>query len=317
MTKRFKSLILMACLLLVSTVSAQEPSAKGRALVLGGGGPVGIAWETGLVAGLAEKGVNLSQASYILGTSAGSVVGANLALGRTPKTMLETQLKPPVRPAGQPSSEAPDLRPLMAHLIDLVSGQKPPEQVRRDIGQWALSTPTIRTEHQFVGVFAKMFPDQGWTKNNFQCVAVDTGDGSYKVWNKDSGVDLASAVASSCAVPGIFPPVTINGRRYMDGGMRSATNADLATGYREVVVVAVTGGPPTSDLAKRSGAVRVKELEALEDSGAHVDMIVPDAASRAAFGPNLMDSNHREQAARAGLAQGEAEAAALAPSWNK
>lgn len=318
MTKCFKSLALMA-FLLVSAVPAraQGPTAKTRALVLGGGGSVGIAWETGLVAGLTEKGVDLSQASYILGTSAGSVVGANLASGRAPKTMLEAQLKPPAQPASQPSPKAPDLRPLMTHMSELVSGQKPPEQVRREIGQWAITVPTIRTEQQFVGAFAKMFPDKGWTKRNFQCVAVDAGDGSYKVWNKDSGVDLASAVASSCAVPGIFPPITINGRRYMDGGMRSATNADLAKGYSEVVVVAVTGGARTSDMGKRFGAIHDKEVKAPQDGGAHVDLIVPDAASLAAFGPNLMDSSHRGQAARAGLAQGEAEAAALAASWNK
>jgi NTE family protein len=295
---------------------------KTRALVLGGGGSVGVAWETGLVAGLAEKGVDLSKADFILGTSAGSVVGAQLALGSAPATMLSQILNLPQQPNAQPTSTAkpmaaPDLAPLIKRMQELVSGQRPPDQVRKEIGAWALSAPTRITEEQFVAYFQRTLPDKGWTKGNFACTSVDTSDGKPVVWNKDSGVGLARAVASSCAVPGIFPPISINGHRYMDGGMRSPTNADLAKGYGVVVVVALGGGPRTSQMAKRFGAIIDKELEVLRKSGSKVELITPDDASRAAFGPNLMDSSHRVAAAKAGLAQGKSAAAKLRSSWNQ
>lgn len=295
---------------------------KTRALVLGGGGSVGVAWETGLVAGLAEKGVDLSSADFILGTSAGSVVGAQLALERSPATMLSRILNPPQQPKAQPTGTAkpmaaPDLAPLIKRMQELTSGARPPEQVRKEIGAWALTAPTRITEEQFVALIERTLPDQGWTERNFACTSVDTADGKPVVWNKDSGVGLARAVASSCAVPGIFPPISIKGHRYMDGGMRSGTNGDLAKGYGVVVVVALGGGPRTSETAKRFGAIIDKELEALRKSGSKVELITPDDASRAAFGPNLMDSSHRVAAAKAGLAQGKAAAAKLRSSWHR
>ena len=67
-------------------------------------------------------------------------------------------------------------------------------------------------------------------------MAADNGE--FVAFEKSSGVSLVDAVAASCAVPGVWPPVTINGRRYIDGGMRSAVNADLAAGYERVVVLA-------------------------------------------------------------------------------
>jgi NTE family protein len=302
--------------------TAPEAATKTRALVLGGGGSVGVAWETGLIAGLAEKGVDLSGADFIIGTSAGSVVGAQLALGRSPATMLSQILNPPQQPAAQPTSSAkpmapPDLSPLRKHMQELVSGERPPEQVRTGIGAWALQAHTRLSEDGFVGIIARTLPGQRWPDRNFECVAVDTADGSFKVWNKDSGVELARAAASSCAVPGIFPPITINVHRYMDGGLRSPTNADLAKGYGVVVVVALGGGPRTSELGKRFGAIMDKELEVLRKSGSEVELITPDDASRASFGPNLMDSSYRAAGAKAGLAQGKAAADKIRAAWNK
>ena len=131
-------------------------------------------------------------------------------------------------------------------------------------------------------------------------------------WDNDSGVPLSRAVASSCSVPGIYPPITINGRRYMDGGMRSATNADLAKGYDNVILVVVTAGGvgPMADASrKRIDA----EVAVLRESGSNVSVISPDAASLEAFGINLMDFTRRAGAAEAGLAQGRAEAARV--SW--
>ncbi len=137
-------------------------------------------------------------------------------------------------------------------------------------------------------------------------------------WDKQSGVALGLAVASSCAVPGVFPPVTINGRRYMDGGMRSSTNADLARGYDKVLVVSVTGSRAMTmrgPYAQRARERLERELGGLREGGSAVELIVPDAASLEAFGPNLLDPSRRGEVAQAGLRQGRAEAARLREFW--
>jgi NTE family protein len=290
-----------------------------RALVLGGGGPVGIAWESGLAAGLAEKGVDLSGADYIIGTSAGSVVGAQLALGASAASLVAPMLAASAQGnAPAESNQAPpDLATLISKMQELVSSKRPPEQVRAEMGAWALTVKTQLSEDAWVANFARMVPGKAWPNRRYACTAIDTADGSLEVWNKDSGVELERAVASSCTVPGIFPPVTIRGRRYMDGGMRSPTNADLVKGYDTIVVVAVTAGPRNNDMARRFGEILDNEVKVLRDSGARVERVIPDEKSLEAFGLNLMDSSRRVDAAKAGIRQGQAEAARLASAWNQ
>jgi NTE family protein len=121
-------------------------------------------------------------------------------------------------------------------------------------------------------------------------------------------------VASSCSVPGVYPPITIDGRRYIDGGMRSAVNADMATGYDFVVVVAIRVAM-AGEAAERARKALDAELQVLRDGGARVELVTPDEASVSAFGPNLMDMRRRPQAAEAGLAQGRAAATALRAVW--
>ena len=156
-----------------------------------------------------------------------------------------------------------------------------------------------------------MFPNQGWTQIPFECVAVDAHDGSTKIFSRDSGVGLARAVASSCAVPGIFPPVTIDGHRYIDGGMRSLTNADLAKGYKVVIVVNFIPTPRTSEIEKIFGALTDREIKILRNSGSTIESITPDAATLEAFGPNHQDWSRRKAAFAAGLKQGHIEAQKL------
>jgi NTE family protein len=127
---------------------------------------------------------------------------------------------------------------------------------------------------------------------------------------------VVRAVASSCSVPGVYPPVTLNGRRYIDGGMRSATNADMAVGHEVVVVIALRLGAAAGPLGERIAARFNEEIETLKDGGATVVTITPDEGSVAAFGPNLMDFRRRPDAARAGLAQGQAYAADVKPYWS-
>ena len=116
-------------------------------------------------------------------------------------------------------------------------------------------------------------------------------------------------------MPGVYPPVTLNGRRYIDGGMRSSTNADMAIGHELVVVIALRLGAGGGAIGERIAAQFDGEIETLKDGGATVIVMTPDEASVAAFGSNLMDFRRRPDAARAGLAQGLADAKDLAAYW--
>ena len=285
-----------------------------RALVLGGGGPVGIAWESGLVAGLAQGGVDLGQADFTMGTSAGSFVGARLALGAEAKTFADPIIADQIpgderRPAG--GGAPPDLSKLMDLMGEAQGGLRNPAEVRAEIGAFALAAQTAG-EEAFIESFGRSFstlPVDAWPQRGFACTAVDAETGAFQLWTRESGVGVVRAVASSCSVPGGYPPVTLKGRRYIDGGMRSSTNADMAVGHAVVVVVAVRLSAATGTLGERIAQRFNEEIEILKDSGATVVTVTPDDASLATFGPNLMDFRRRPDAARAGLAQGLAYAA--------
>lgn len=295
-----------------------------RALVLGGGGPVGIAWECGLIAGLDAAGVELAEADFIMGTSAGSFVGARLAMGVEATALAEAILaearreRPAAPSRGDASSERPaDTSGLMQMLSgEGVAGLSPQETLQR-IGAFALNARTI-DEAAFIASFGKSFanlPPDAWPDRGFACTAVDAESGEFRLWTRESGVGVTRAVASSCSVPGVYPPVTIEGRRYIDGGMRSGTNADFARGYDKVLVVALRiggTGPAAERAARRLGS----EIEALTAEGASVEVITPDEASQSAFGPNLMDFRRRPGAAQAGLAQGERQADRVGGFWS-
>ena len=290
----------------------------GRALVLGGGGPVGIAWESGLIAGLAQAGLDLGRADLIMGTSAGAFVGARLALGADAATLADPILAEPAARApdapSTPARPAADLSPLMKMMAEAQGGARNPQEVRAEIGAFALSADTP-DEAGFIASFGRSFaglPQDAWPERDFACTAVDVETGAFQLWTRASGVGITRAVASSCSVPGVYPPVTLNGRRYMDGGMRSATNADLAVGHELVIVIQVR-------IAAMAGAAYAQrfqdEIDALTGRGAKVVVMAPDEASQAAMGVNLMDFRKRADAARAGLAQGRADAADLMAIW--
>src|SRR5580658_6185633 len=158
-----------------------------KALVLGGGGPVGVAWESGLLAGLAENGVNLSSADFILGTSAGSFVGAQLALGRSPADIAAPDLAGAV-PAPSAGGSPPDLMMLITKMLEAASGKRPAEEVRAEIGTWALNSLTM-SEDNFLSRFAPSLGgdfDGPWPAKSYACTAVDAADGSCRVWDKDA-----------------------------------------------------------------------------------------------------------------------------------
>jgi NTE family protein len=288
-----------------------------RALILGGGGPVGIAWELGLAAGLEERGVKIVAADRIVGTSAGSFVGAALASGRPAEALVRAQVEQAARDrqarAARPDGErrpAPDLGPLMEFFARVPEpGQE--AKHRAEIGAYALAATTM-SEEQFLASFGSIAkPGEAWP-HGFACTAVDAQDGSFHLWEEASGVALGAAIASSCSVPGVFPPITIHGRRYIDGGMRSGTCFDLGKGYERVLCIAVVGGLATEMMRARIDG----EIEVLKASGAKVELIVPDANCREAFGANLMDGSRRGDVALAGIVQGRGEADRIAAFWN-
>ncbi len=281
-----------------------------HALVLGGGGPVGVAWEIGVLAGLSEAGFDLSAADRVIGTSAGAIVGAQIATGRSASDLYADHLDLVHR--GTVEAEAgrvptADLGALMALFMRRPPGQMSSPALLSEMGRFALETGTIGEEDFVAGVSRLILTGQPWP-SRFACTAIEAATGTFKLWNAASGADLDRAVASSCAVPGLYPPITIDGRRYMDGGMRSATNADVAAGADAVLVLAVTVRPAEFYMA--AGARQ--EVATLREQGSRSELILPDEAALDAFGPNLMDWSRHAAVSAAGLAQGRREAERLA-----
>jgi NTE family protein len=275
------------------------------ALVLGGGGITGIAWETGVLAGLAEAGVDLTGADLVVGTSAGSVVGAQVTGGAELEGLYARQLEPPASEKVARLTRAA----LARYALAMLRSRGRDEEFRRRMGALALAAERAgRTpsEQERLDVIGSRLVGTGWPDRPLVVTAVDARTGGFRPFDRTSGVPLLQAVAASCAVPGVYPPVTIDGRRYIDGGVRSTANADLAQGCERLVVLAPIPrgvGPMASVDAQVSGMV------------SRVAVVSPDAASRAAIGRNVLDPAARAASARAGRAQAAAVAERVAEAW--
>jgi NTE family protein len=291
-----------------------------KALVLSGGGSVGIAWETGVAAGLARCGVDLRTADFIVGTSAGSAVGAQLALGRDMDQVAGRYHKAERRATESSAGSGAPGNQQMATLVELVAatmtGEGPAELRRAAVGRFALEADAV-PEDAFVAGF-RYLKGEPWPAR-FACPAVDALSGEFVVWDSRANVELDRAVASSCAVPGLFAPITINGRRYIDGGFRSATNADLATGHGRVLIVSVLSAARAADPVDprlNPGRQLEEEVAALTASGSLVVVLAVDEAGARAMGGNLMDPTASRAAVDEGIRQGEAAADRLAEFWS-
>ena len=284
-----------------------------RALVLSGGGPVGIGWEAGFVAGLTAQGVDVAEADSIVGTSAGSVVGAQIGRGRDMSEVTERMRRNAASPATRPvGASAEQMQALMQAFLELFTSTEPVEIRRAKVGAFALAAETT-DEDAFLANFGHLV-DADWPPR-FACTAVDALTGEFVVWDEASAVPLGRAVASSCAVPGIFPPITINGRRYIDGGMRSGTNADLAKGHDRVLVLSLMNPATMVGPLAALAAGFDEEIATLRGAGGEVEVVFPDADAAAAMGVNLMDASMVVPASEAGERQGKAAADRLAGFW--
>lgn len=285
-----------------------------KALVLGGGGPIGVAWEAGLLAGLADAGVDLSDADRIVGTSAGSIVGARLARGDAPSDLFEASGTVSSPGGGGPTVDADALMAIGTAIFEGLTGARPHDEIVRELGLKALAAETI-AEEAFVGLVGLTLGAE-WPDRDYACTAFDVDSGAFVAWDAASGAPFERAVTSSCSVPGIFPPITIGNRRFMDGGVISGTNAGLAAGHDKVVIVSVISRVVPGAEAFLRGPLDL-EIAALRDAGAEVELVEFDDATQTAAGGNLMDFTPAavDAVGTAGVAQGQTEAERIGTVW--
>jgi NTE family protein len=289
-----------------------------RALVLGGGGSAGNAWLIGIIAGLYEFGLDVTEPDLVIGTSAGSTAAAQIA-GATPMELLAEVLAAVPRPTtGHAAPRRGPVQPRLTanHLEAMratIAAAEDAADMRRRMGVALTADPASHStaQAQWRTIVAARFPARLWPQRRTLITAVDARAGEPVVFDRHSGVDLVDAVAASCA--GGFA-YAIGGRPYIDGGYRSnADNADLAAGYAGVLVLSPLGGKSWTPVDW--GMHLANQVDDLRSGGSSVETIFPDANSRAAFGDNLMDPSTRPPAARAGFAQGGALAEQLTDFW--
>ncbi|WP_459548262.1 patatin-like phospholipase family protein [Nocardia sp. X0981] len=277
---------------------ALAPEKPTIALVLGGGGPVGIAWLAGLATGLRDAGIELSLADRIIGTSAGAIVGSVIAADADLSTLLAPRAQPaePTEPVRRDYTPLLEISSLLRHI------DQDRELVLQRVGELAMGAdtgdPAIHLDRigSLVG-----FAD--WPERELLVTAVDIGTGTLTAWTRGGAATLVEALAASTAVPGVFPPIEIAGRHYIDGGVRSTINADLAVGYDVIVIM-----EPLAHVYPRTRADR--------DLGPAREISVgPDDIAVAAFGPDLFASAALGPAYESGLRQAGPAAAELKDVW--
>jgi NTE family protein len=277
-----------------------------RALVLGGGGVSGIAWETGVLIGLADAGVDVRDADLIVGTSAGSAVTAQVSSGLPLEELFRRQVDPALQAREIPA--VLDMASYTATLRRLLAGAEDVLDIRRRIGAWAPGASAVPEKDRRDAVASRL-PSPDWPDRPIAVTAVDAETGERRIFDAGSGVDLVDAVTASCAVPGIWPPVSIDGRLYVDGGVHSTENADLALGYERVLILS----PTSADAPSPPWGGLKEEVEQLRRRGSTVVVVHPDEASVTAMGPNPLDPSIREATAHAGREQGRREAERVRP----
>jgi NTE family protein len=285
---------------------ASGAASGGRALVLGGGGVTGVAWEIGMLLGLAEAGLDLSMADLFVGTSAGSVVAAQLTSGVPLDRLFDAQL---AEATGEIAAHLS--RAALARFVLAMAWPGDPQRARASLGRAALRAKTV-SEAERRSVIEQRLPSHDWPQQLLLIPVVDAETGAVAIFTKDSGVSLVDAVAASCAVPLVWPPMTIGGHRYMDGGVRSVANVDLAAGCERVVVIA-----PTTAGLRRADRLS-SQVRELSKTGKDVQaaIVSPDSAARKAIGPNVLDPSHRAASANAGRTQAAGEVKQVRAVWS-
>jgi NTE family protein len=251
-----------------------------------------VAWETGVLMGMLDAGCDVvTGVDLVVGTSAGSTVGAQILSGESLEASYARQID------DNHSEISPQIDTELLALIfgELAAGGTTTDEQRIRIGTLALQTPSV-SEKIRRDVIEKRLPSHEWPTTPLVLTAIDARTGELVTWDAKSGIALIDAVASSCAVPSVWPCVSINGKKYYDGGLRNAANAFLASGHSEVIVIA----PQTTGLSP----LIEEELRELRAAGSVVHFITCDADAIDAMGPNSLDPRFRRPAAEHGRRQG-------------
>lgn len=271
------------------------------ALVLGGGGITGIAWELGILKGLADAGVDLTRADLVIGTSAGSVVGAQVTSGLPLEDLFAEQLEPADQEIGAQLGRLTLLRLLPPMLVPGSQQQK-----LRRVGKLSMRAHPPGGQ-QRIEVIRSRIGIAEWPDRDLRITSVEAESGTFVAFDRTSGVDLTHAVAASCAVPLVWPAVTIGGLHYVDGGMRSTANVDLASGYDTVVVIA----PLPHSFSKRTSI----RAQLAATGAARTAVVTPDEKALKDIGKNVLDPAKRADAARTGLRQSADVLAKVRAAW--
>ncbi|WP_323793328.1 patatin-like phospholipase family protein [Nocardioides sp.] len=291
----------------------EKQDAGRRGLVLGGGGITGIAWETGLLYGLAEHGVDLSAADRIVGTSAGSIVGAPITSDIGLEELFRRQLLPPaVLGDGDVDVASLGVGTMAAFVVSLLRARGDRTRFGRVLGAKAVRrtargrTPSIEERYAQVD---KRIGGLTWADRDLVVTAVDVATGELVTFGPQSErpeVSLRDAVNASCAVPCVYPPIPIDGALYVDGGVRSGSNADLVGDCTRVVALT------PSD--RSAGPLRTAGQQLAELGVDHL-VISPDNGSLDAIGKNVLDPGARAPSAHAGYAQAATEVEFIRDLW--
>jgi len=271
-------------------------------VALGGGGPVGVAWELGVLTGLAEAGIEANEATTIVGTSAGALVGAQVRRGRAPAELAALQREVP------PPPWTPDPA-LLGRLVELMATEPSPAVVK-EIAGLALSAPrAMEVAEDFVPGIRALLGGGEWPEADLRITAVDCDSGQTRVWSARDGVDLGRAVTTSIAVPTLLGPVTVDGRRYMDGGVTSASHLDLLAEapVQRAIFIGPVAGPSTFPV---QDGILERERKVLVSRGVPVSSIVPGPDFLAAAG-DLLNPANQGPAYEVGVADGRRAAPSL------
>lgn len=274
-----------------------------RALILAGGGLAGIAWETGILRGIADEAPDTARAlldsDVLVGTSAGSTVAAQISSSMPLDELYERQI------ASSSSELDPgvDIDSIAELFLGAMAEPGSLQDKLRRIGAVAAGTATV-AEGVRRRVIEARLPSHDWPQRDVRITAIDIATGELAVFDRTSGVPLVNAVAASCAVPGTWPPVTIGGRRYMDGGVSSSVHTAVAADCDTAVVLVPAGEFTPSPFGVGTAA----EIAAF---GARTLAVYADDDALAAFGPNPLDPVCRVPSAKAGCEQGRRVAATV------
>jgi NTE family protein len=295
------------------------PAAGERALVLGGGGSTGNAWLIGVVAGLFDAGLDVTTADLTVGTSAGATAAAQLAGAAPPElyaAVLAAAPQHPPGPVGPGARGRAPAGPVADHLArtdTIIAAAADAADMRRRMGAAALDREAASDgtwQAQWRATVASRLPSTRWPERAVLFTAVDARTGEPVVLDRHSGVDLADAVAASCA-GGL--PYRIGDDPLIDGGYRRNENADLAAGYARVLVLSPFGGRTRHPLDW--GMQLAAQVDELRAGGSRVETVFPDGNPGEMFGARAMDLSLRPAAARMGYDQGSALAAPLSELW--